>query len=100
MRVRLASLAFSPLGWLLCGFHFLEKRIELLETLLPELAVVFQPRAGGAEWCRFQASWTALGVAAGGDESGLFEHFEMARNGGLAHRERTGEFGNGGFSDG
>jgi hypothetical protein len=77
---------------LLVGLHLVEQGIEALKILFPNFPVAFQPRVGFLQRLRDQAPWTALGIAAAGDESGALEHAKVFRDGGLRHVEGLREF--------
>src|SRR5687768_3109367 len=86
LLVRLLALLIS-----LFGLQFLHVLLEIVEALLPELAIVAEPLRCTRERLRFEAARAKLRVAAARDEACALEHLEVLRDGGLAHVERLHE---------
>jgi hypothetical protein len=75
----------------LAGLQLVEQGVEALEPALPEPAVVFEPFGGFRERPCLEPPRPSLRVAAAGDQAGAFQHLEVLRDGGLAHREGLGQ---------
>src|SRR5258708_7543455 len=93
-RVRSTSLSmaaptgarFAILGLLRLAGEVLGKTIE---TFVPEAPLIGDPRGGVFEGGRAEPADAMLAVAHSGDEGGVLEHLQMARDG----RQRDGERG-------
>src|SRR5688572_28172918 len=67
--------------------------IEPVKSFFPEAAVLLYPGGNFLEWIGLEPAGSPLRVATTRDETGVFEHLEVFRNGGQAHLERCGQLG-------
>jgi len=74
--------------------------IEASKALGPKLLVVRHPVGDFLEGLGGDAAGAPLGFTAAGDQTGVFEDFEVAGDGGHAHGEGRGEFSDGGLAGG
>src|SRR5271169_3680684 len=96
----LALFADMPLLLLILQILFLQFPqiiVQTIETLLPELPVVFHPACNVLQRTRLQPARPPLSLTAARDQSGTFQHFQMLGNCRHAHRERRGQFRDRGF---
>src|SRR5579859_3183037 len=74
-------------------FELMQIGVKAVKTLLPELAIVLHPFMHFLESGGLQAARTPLRFASVGDQSGTLQHFQVLGNGGHAHIEWFGQFG-------
>src|SRR6185437_4095630 len=85
---------------LLLALQLFQVVLQPVEALFPEDAIVFQPIGGIFQRACFEPARSPLRLAAARDQAGMFEDLEVFRDGGEAHVERFGEFGDRGFTGG
>src|SRR5580704_3725379 len=93
-------LSFRAGTLFLVRLHFSQQSVEPLEPALPELAVTLEPCRGVGQWLGFEAARPPLGVAAAGNQTGAFQHFQVLGDCRLRHRKRLGQLSYGSFSRG
>src|SRR5947207_1946943 len=79
-----SAAAISPL----LPLHLFQIPAELVVPLFPELPVGLRPVGDVLDRLRAEPARAPLGVPAPGDQSGPFQHLQVLRDRGLAHRER------------
>jgi hypothetical protein len=74
------------------GFsELLDVRVHAVESVIPDVAVLLGPTRHFGECGGVEFAGTELGVAAAGDESGVFEHFDVFGNRRESEIERCSE---------
>ena len=73
-------------------------KVEPLEPVAPDLAVLSDPLRGMFEGCRLEPARTPLGVASSRDEPGPLENLQVLGDGLEAHGKRLGELVDGRFA--
>jgi hypothetical protein len=71
-----------------------EELVELAVPLVPEALVLGEPRGGFAQRLRLEMADAGSCLTGAGDEAGLLEHLQVARDGRLRHLERRRQGGN------
>jgi hypothetical protein len=74
--------------------------VEAAEARLPQAPVLINPVGDVFQGGGLQTARAPLGFTSPRDEPGPFEHFEVLGDGGKAHLERLGEFGDRGLPRG
>jgi hypothetical protein len=72
-----------------------KQRVEPVVALVPVLAIASQPYSRRAQWLRFEVAEAGGGAAVARDQTGLFEHLEVTRDGWLRHPKGCGQLRNG-----
>jgi hypothetical protein len=76
-----------------------EVLLESVELPLPELAVVGDPFGGAFHGLRSQAAAMYAPILVALNQSRVFEHPQMLRNGGKRHVVRRGQIADGSFTE-
>src|SRR5471030_393303 len=80
-----------PVTLILLFLHVLEVKVQTVEPLFPDHAVVLDPVRDLLERLRREPAGTPLRLAAAGDEARALQHLEVLGDGRLAHVERPGQ---------
>src|SRR6059036_1063332 len=77
--------------FLLLSLQLGQIRLQAIEALLPETAIVLQPAGGVLKRTRLEPAGPPLRLATARDQTGSLQHLEVLGDGGKAHREGLGQ---------
>src|ERR687888_2447837 len=76
---------------LLLAFEFVQVRVQPLEPLLPEPAIVLEPAGGGGEGFRVEPAARQAALARAAHQASPLQHAQVLGDGGSGDRERLGQ---------
>src|SRR5687768_11772404 len=92
LKVSLFAALLTGMSFLL-RFELLQIGLEAIEPLFPDRAIALRPFGHFFQRCRFEPAGPPLRLAPPDDQSSPLEDAQVFGDGGHAHLERLGQFG-------